>query len=307
MGIVASEDAEDNIIDASAAFNGTSAYHYYHGNERMDVEYITDEAGQVVNGYTYDAFGTIVTASEKLQNRYTYNGEAFDKTTEQYYLRKRFYNSKLSRFIQEDEYRGDGLNLYAFCANNPVMYVDPSGYASQRELAKTVPGLSYDQKKQKLYERYSEFINDKINRGKINISYDGLLENELMVKSYSEMPQEKGDYQTPHHMPAAESIQADGIAYNDGVCLNVREDTHRLTFTYGMGDSDSRAYDYALYNSLSYEDRLDFDQMNIREAYALQRPNVDPEMVNEALRIEKEQALKTKKEQETKKKDKCKG
>ena len=93
----------------------------------MDVEYITDEAGKVVNGYTYDAFGAIITSTEKLQNRYTYNGEAFDKTTEQYYLRKRFYNPKLSRFIQEDEYRGDGLNLYAFCANNPVMYVDPSG------------------------------------------------------------------------------------------------------------------------------------------------------------------------------------
>ena len=131
MGIVASEDVADNIIDATSAFNGTSAYHYYHGNERMDVEYITDEAGKVVNGYTYDAFGTIVTSSEKLQNRYTYNGEAFDKTTEQYYLRKRFYNPKLSRFIQEDEYRGDGLNLYAFCANNPVMYVDPSGYAKK--------------------------------------------------------------------------------------------------------------------------------------------------------------------------------
>ena len=130
MGIVASEDAEDNVIDATAAFTGT-AYHYYHGNERMDMEFITDEAGQVVNGYTYDAFGAIITSSEKLQNRYTYNGEAFDKTTEQYYLRKRFYNPKLSRFIQEDEYRGDGLNLYAFCANNPVMYVDPSGYESK--------------------------------------------------------------------------------------------------------------------------------------------------------------------------------
>ena len=131
MGIVASEDAEDNVIDATVAFTGT-AYHYYHGNERMDVEYITDEAGKVVNGYTYDAFGTIVTSSEKLQNRYTYNGEAFDKTTEQYYLRKRFYNPKLSRFIQEDEYRGDDLNLYAFCANNPVMYVDPSGYKKRQ-------------------------------------------------------------------------------------------------------------------------------------------------------------------------------
>jgi|GEM_PF-5736163 len=30
--------------------------------------------------------------------------------------------------MQEDIYRGDGLNLYAYCANNPVMYYDPSGY-----------------------------------------------------------------------------------------------------------------------------------------------------------------------------------
>ena len=28
-------------------------------------------------------------------------------------------------------YRGDGLNLYAYCGNNPVMYVDPSGYSEQ--------------------------------------------------------------------------------------------------------------------------------------------------------------------------------
>ncbi|NOW06151.1 hypothetical protein [Clostridium beijerinckii] len=27
-------------------------------------------------------------------------------------------------------YRGDGLNLYAYCGNNPVMYYDPSGYSS---------------------------------------------------------------------------------------------------------------------------------------------------------------------------------
>lgn len=30
--------------------------------------------------------------------------------------------------MQEDVYQGDGLNLYAYCQNNPVMYYDPSGY-----------------------------------------------------------------------------------------------------------------------------------------------------------------------------------
>jgi len=33
----------------------------------------------------------------------------------------------VGRFMQEDTYRGDGLNLYAYCANNPVTYFDPSG------------------------------------------------------------------------------------------------------------------------------------------------------------------------------------
>lgn len=31
------------------------------------------------------------------------------------------------RFLLKDVYRGEGLNLYVYCANNPVMYYDPSG------------------------------------------------------------------------------------------------------------------------------------------------------------------------------------
>ncbi|MCY9522753.1 RHS repeat-associated core domain-containing protein, partial [Paenibacillus apiarius] len=49
----------------------------------------------------------------------------------QYYLRARFYNPVIARFTQEDEYRGDGLNLYAYVGNNPINYVDPSGYSKK--------------------------------------------------------------------------------------------------------------------------------------------------------------------------------
>jgi RHS repeat-associated protein len=124
MGIAASED-----FDGQSGEGG--AYHYYHGNERSDVELITDGNGSVANRYSYDAFGTIINSEETIQNRYAYNGEAYDQITGQYYLRKRFYNPAVCRFTQEDEYRGDGLNLYAFCANNPVKYVDPSGYTKK--------------------------------------------------------------------------------------------------------------------------------------------------------------------------------
>jgi len=33
--------------------------------------------------------------------------------------------------LEEDPYRGDGLNLYAYCANNPVNYYDPNGYGGE--------------------------------------------------------------------------------------------------------------------------------------------------------------------------------
>ena len=68
-------------------------------------------------------------SKEDVHNRITYTGQQFDGITGQYYLRARFYNPVIGRFTQEDIYRGDGLNLYAYCGNNPVGYYDPSGYS----------------------------------------------------------------------------------------------------------------------------------------------------------------------------------
>ena len=128
-GIVASEECgqvvEESITTEPIAFNH---YHFYHQNEHEDTEYITGREGKVKNAYTYDAFGNITNTEELVKNRYTYNGEQYDQITQQYYLRARNYNPLIGRFTQEDVYRGDGLNLYAYCGNNPVMYVDPSGY-----------------------------------------------------------------------------------------------------------------------------------------------------------------------------------
>ena len=61
-----------------------------------------------------------------------HTGQQFDNVTQQYYLRARFYNPVIGRFTQEDEYRGDGLNLYAYCENNLVIYYDTNGYVCKR-------------------------------------------------------------------------------------------------------------------------------------------------------------------------------
>lgn len=104
--------------------------HYYTIDEQGSTLFITDKNHRVKNEYWYDAFGNVLDSKEQIHNRITYTGQQFDGITGQYYLRARFYNPVIGRFTQEDIYRGDGLNLYAYCGNNPVVYYDPSGYSS---------------------------------------------------------------------------------------------------------------------------------------------------------------------------------
>jgi len=66
---------------------------------------------------------------EQVDNKFCYAGEQYDTVTGQIYLRARYYDPSIGRFTQEDPYRGDGLNLYAYVSNNPVKYIDPTGLA----------------------------------------------------------------------------------------------------------------------------------------------------------------------------------
>ena len=101
-----------------------------HRDEQLSTGWITGGAGSLENAYEYDAFGVLLGNYGKVPGRLLYGGQQYDAEMEQYYLRARYYNPMIGRFMQEDTYRGDGLNLYAYCANNPVMYYDPSGNGS---------------------------------------------------------------------------------------------------------------------------------------------------------------------------------
>jgi len=59
-----------------------------------------------------------------------FTGREFDKDTGLYYYRARYYNPEIGRFLQTDPIGyGDGMNMYRYCGNNPISFLDPWGLA----------------------------------------------------------------------------------------------------------------------------------------------------------------------------------
>ena len=65
--------------------------------------------------------------------------------------------------MQEDAYRGDGLNLYAYCLNNPVIYYDPSCYATGESQATKI-GKQVHKEKADIRRASGEYdtVNEKL-------------------------------------------------------------------------------------------------------------------------------------------------
>ena len=91
-------------------------------------EVFTDQDGTFDVGYeVYQALGKT--------NPFRYRSYYFDTETELYYLKSRYYDPEVGRFITIDDISYldpesiNGLNLYAYCGNNPVMFIDETGKA----------------------------------------------------------------------------------------------------------------------------------------------------------------------------------
>jgi len=113
-------------------------YYFYDGLGSTRV--MTDDQGNVVNRYTYDAYGNqLVTEKEQtVENEYLFTGERIDTDTGLVYLRARYYDPTTGRFVQQDSYIGEesepqSLHRYLYCHNSPVNCVDPSGHMEMIE------------------------------------------------------------------------------------------------------------------------------------------------------------------------------
>ncbi len=105
---------------------------YYHYDGQLSTRQLTDALANVTDGYTYDAFGILLNMFGATDNEYLYTGEQFDPNIGFYYLRARYYNPYVGRFITVDPWNGSiydpvSLHKYLYCGNDPINFIDPHG------------------------------------------------------------------------------------------------------------------------------------------------------------------------------------
>ena len=145
-GTLVSQKTGDEVINFAYSAGGAPYGFSYNGqsyfyllNLQGDVIGIYDGSGNIVVRYTYDSWGKVISVTGSLadtvgvKNPLRYRGYYYDVETKLYYLQSRYYDPETCRFINADSLlvAGDdyiqGVNMFAYCQNNPVVYSDPSG------------------------------------------------------------------------------------------------------------------------------------------------------------------------------------
>ena len=88
-------------------------------NGHANVIQLTVTCGNIIKVYKYDTFGNEKNPDPSDTNPFRYCSEYFDRETGTIYLRARYYDKNVMRFISEDPVESE-LNRYIYCYNNPI-------------------------------------------------------------------------------------------------------------------------------------------------------------------------------------------
>ncbi|WP_152961918.1 toxin C-terminal domain-containing protein [Aneurinibacillus migulanus] len=109
-------------------------YQTYHYDRRGSTVALTDKNAQVTDTYTYGHYGEALEHQGETEQPFRYNGRDGVMTDANglYYMRARYYNPEIKRFVNRDVMAGaidyaQTLNRYAYVNGNPISYVDPFG------------------------------------------------------------------------------------------------------------------------------------------------------------------------------------
>ncbi len=106
--------------------------HFYHFDETGNTRFVTDDAGAVQVSYAYSPFGVLQATTGALDNPFTWQGQGgvFDDGNGLYYVRARYYDANIGRFISKDPVKSIApkkINPYQYALNNPLIFGDISG------------------------------------------------------------------------------------------------------------------------------------------------------------------------------------
>ncbi len=115
-------------IDEPLAMQYGGSWYYYHFDGLGSVTMLTRADQTVANRYEYDDFGGFLTRQESVPNFYGYTGREYDSQVDLIYMRARYYDPSIGRFLTRDPAgMSEGPNLYTYAGNNPLSCADPSG------------------------------------------------------------------------------------------------------------------------------------------------------------------------------------
>ena len=128
-------DSTGDVIGFTRTANGTDTEYFYVKNLQGDILKVITATGTEAAAYTYDAWGKLLTSAGDMAdvNPLRYRGYFYDTETGLYYLKSRYYDPEVGRFINPDAFATtdvDGVlsaNMFAYCENNPVNKEDPTG------------------------------------------------------------------------------------------------------------------------------------------------------------------------------------
>jgi len=107
---------------------------YYYADGLCSIRNLTNNKGNILSAQLYDPFGQPYLANAR-DNSYLFAGEQMDNEG-LIYLRARYYDPGIGRFIAKDPFAGfvystQNQNRYSYANNNPICFIDPSGYCSK--------------------------------------------------------------------------------------------------------------------------------------------------------------------------------